>query len=202
MSRRLDCEEVLESLEAHLDGDLDGAATAAVEAHVAGCADCAAELELAAAVCRELRALPRVDAPPAVLRAVFRQAGEARRFRWRPAAPVRPAWAALAAAVFAAVIVAAGLRLGPFDSGLREPQVVDAVADAEVVRATEEARFALAYVARVSRRTGLKLRQDVLPEHLVDPSVRSLTRALVPHPKPAAPTADEAENGAVERERS
>ena len=75
--------------------------------------------------------------------------------------------------------------------------------DAEVARATEEARFALAYVARVSRRTGLKLRQDLLPEHLVDPSARSLTRVLGGRPDlPSREgTAGNGDNGA-ERERS
>jgi anti-sigma factor (TIGR02949 family) len=192
MPRRLDCEDVLEVLEAHLDGDLAGREAAAVAVHLEGCAGCAAELELAASVRRELRALPGLDAPPAVLRQVLRQAGEAR-FGWRPAMTVRPAWAALAAAVFAAAVLGAGLWLRPAP---QEPAAVAAADAAAVVQATEEARYALALVAQVGRRTGLTLRQDVLTEHLVDPSVRSLSRVLAPGRR-AEPAKDEADNGSA-----
>ena len=196
----LDCETAVEVLEAYLDGDLAAPRAAAVEAHLEACDRCAAELELAAEVRSGLRALPELDAPEAVVNRVLRQTvlretdgshpfGHRRRRRpWG-----RPAWAALAAAAFAAVVVGLGFWPAP------SPPPEDAAADAaEVARATEEARYALAYVAQVSRRTGLKLRQDLLPEHLVDPSARSLTRILAPREGASG----EVDQVAAERERS
>ncbi len=206
----IDCATVIEALEAHLDGDLEGAQRAAIEAHLERCPGCAAEHQLAAEVRSGLRALPELDAPRAVVERVFKETvrrqtdGSRRPWRRRRRPVVRPAWAALAAAALAAVVVGSGLWL------TSTPSENDATADAAAVaRATEEARYALAYVAQVSRRTGLKLRQDLLPEHLVDPSARSLNRALAGRPDPPSRegASGNRENGAEravggDRERS
>jgi hypothetical protein len=45
-------------------------------------------------------------------------------------------------------------------------------------RAAREARFALAYIDRVSRRAALELRDQVLARHLVLPAARGLSRSL------------------------
>jgi len=60
---------------------------------------------------------------------------------------------------------------------LRETDgITTAAADpVEVTRATEEARYALAYLKQIHRRAGLKIRQDLLIERLVQPTVRSLS---------------------------
>src|SRR5437588_814330 len=41
-----------------------------------------------------------------------------------------------------------------------------------------EARLALAYVGQVSRRAGLALKDEVLPERLLAPAARGLSRSL------------------------
>jgi hypothetical protein len=198
----LDCQRVLEHLEAYVDGDLGETRAAAVAAHLDGCADCAAERRLAEDVRGELRALPALDAPPAVLREVFRQVGE-ERFR-PPTSARRPAWTALArsavaASVLAAVVAGGGIFLS-LDRATVEPAGPDlAQADPEeVARASEEARLAFAYVAKVSRQAGLEVRED-LGESLAAASTSGLTRALLflPQPAPARP-----EDGEPERDRS
>ena len=200
------CDEIQERLEAFVDGELEAGTAAAIEAHLAGCEACAAEHSLTEAVRRELRALPELDAPPAVLGRVLSEAGRDR-FRpaeTRPTRSGRPAWAAWAAAAFTAVVLGAAMLLGPSrqpsppdvgpapDASLADAMSADAMspdavaADPEAVaRATEEARFALAYVARISRRTGLKLRDD-LHDHVTIPTVRSLSRSLLVQPEPPA----------------
>jgi hypothetical protein len=61
------CEEVRPLLSAGLDGELEPPITASVQAHIAGCALCAAEREALSATVRLLRAVPEAD-PPAELR--------------------------------------------------------------------------------------------------------------------------------------
>lgn len=208
MSRQLEamsCEEALERLEAFVDGELAGAKAAGLEAHLASCAGCAAEHRLALDVRRELRALPELETPPAVLAEVFRKVeasasprrrlldlGRLRRPRWLDLRPA-PAWTALAAALLAAVVIGTGLWLAP---PAEEP--APELDPAAVARATEEARYALAYVGLVSQRAGLKLRDDVLIEHLVRPSAEGLSRAFflplgpvpVTEPEPEAAETD------------
>ena len=179
MSRRIDersCEAATELIEPYLDGELGPSESARLEAHLARCTDCAGELELAATIRRELRALPELDCPPAVLERAHRAATEATVVPLRRAAPAgerpRRAWAALAAALVLAVLgaflVARGLR-APAGQG-PSPE--------EVARATAEARYALAYVGRVSRSAGATLRDDVLAPHVAGVTTEALNRSL------------------------
>ena len=73
MSQRADrgrCAEILELLDAWIDGDLDEVEAAAVRAHVDECGSCHEELKLAETVVAELRALPELDVPEGVLQTV------------------------------------------------------------------------------------------------------------------------------------
>lgn len=170
------CGEVTEILEAFLDGDLPAAEAERVRAHLERCPSCAAELDLAAAIQRELRALPQLDCPPEVMERV-RRAGRAE------IVPLRrtPAWAALAAAVLALTVGGAALVLQQFQ---QRPS------PDEVARATAEARLALAYVGQASRRAGLDLRDEVFRKRLIDPASRTLTEALGDGPEDAPQPAE------------
>lgn len=79
-------------LDEYLDGTLDDARRAAVEAHLAGCPACRAELEAIRRIAAEARALPPTLAPPAATwdgiaarlpRATPARTGPARRLTWR-----------------------------------------------------------------------------------------------------------------------
>ncbi len=209
------CADVLERLEAYVDGELGEAEAATVEAHLDGCAACTAEYRLASTVRRELRAFPELDAPPAVLESLLKEAERARRplpFRVPVPAP-RRAWASLAAAVFATAVLGASLWWGalrqapgvapavPPEGGQRTATVDPEAADPEAVaRATAEARYALAYLTRVHRRAGLKLRDDLFVDRVARPSVESLARSLSPRRSSSA--ADTDRSGLTGRDRS
>ena len=181
----MSCEDLLESLEEYLDAELAPAATAAFQDHLAGCPACAAEHRLAMAVRRELRALPELDTPSSVLVKVQHDLAHdltRKRFqkpRHRP--PATRHWMSLAAAVLAAAVIATGMWLEPRFREAPSTQdlaTTDATEAAEIARATEEARFALAYMNQITKRASLKLRDDVLIERVAAPTVRSLTRTL------------------------
>jgi anti-sigma factor RsiW len=164
------CAAISPLLEPYLDGELSAAEALRVREHVARCASCAEELRLATAIAGGLRALPELDCPPAVLKRVRDEAGAARVLP--RGLPGRPRFLALAAAL-------AGLLLGAtlLSHLLRSPEPPSPT-PREIGQATAEARFALAYVGRVSRRAGLDLKDEVLPRHLVAPAARTLSRSL------------------------
>jgi anti-sigma factor (TIGR02949 family) len=152
----LRCEEALELLEPLLDGDLPPQEEERLRAHLEGCTSCAAELDLAGAVQRELRSLPLHDCPPEILEKVRSAGGEVVPFRPRLSRfRVAAVAALLAVAIGAGAFFARPVRQGP------DPE--------EVAKATAEARYALAYIGKVSRQTGLELRDDVLRRHLGEP---------------------------------
>jgi anti-sigma factor (TIGR02949 family) len=147
------CEEALELLEPFLDGDLTPAKKERLRAHLEGCASCAAERDLAGAVQRELRSLPLHDCPPEILEKVRSAGGQVVAFPSRG-----PRLRIAAAAALLAVAVTGGAFF-----------VRHAQQEREVAQATAEARYALAYIGKVSRRTGLELRDDLLRRHLREP---------------------------------
>jgi hypothetical protein len=54
------------------------------------------------------------------------------------------------------------------------------IRSAEVERATEEARLALAYLDKVTHRAARDLSEDVVKRRVVEPVTRGLTRSLDP----------------------
>jgi anti-sigma factor (TIGR02949 family) len=175
------CEEMLDLLEPYLDGDLPASEAARLREHLQRCGACAAELDLAAKIQRELRSLPQPDCPPEVLEKVQRAGrGEVVPFAPRPRMGLRIA----AAAALLALAVGGGALFLRFEERDRpSPQ--------EVAQATAEARYALAYLGKVTRRTRTNLREDVLEKRLVVPASRSVSRTLgetpsIPEPSSAA----------------
>jgi anti-sigma factor RsiW len=151
------CGEVLDILEAYVDGDLPAAEEERVGVHLDSCPSCAAELALARAIQSELRSLPLPDCPPEVLEKV-RRAGRYKVLSFaRPERqPPRPWRLAGAAALLAAAAGLSVFFLPPFLNDEPSPE--------EVARAAEEARYALSYVGQVSRRAGLMLRDRLETE--------------------------------------
>jgi anti-sigma factor RsiW len=144
MLETLRCEEARELIEPSLDGELEAMDETRLRRHLEACPSCAGERRLAVRIQEELRRLRLAEVVPLAQR---------RR-------PVRPARALLAAAMLALTVggalVLEQLRVRP----------ADRPSPAEVARATAEARFALAYVGKVSRQTGLDLRDGLLRGHL------------------------------------
>ena len=175
MSQRVDpdrCAEILDRLDAWIDGDLEESEAAAMQAHVDGCESCRRERQQAEEVVAELRAMPEFDVPQRVLQAVHR--------RTRPRAMDRihsvfegavrrplPAVAALAAIVLMVVLVS------PW-RGQQGPQY----SDEEIMRAAAETKLALAYVGSIARRAELRVKESVLDERVATKTMRSVRRSL------------------------
>ena len=154
MHETLHCEVVLDLLEPSLDGELAPAEEARLRSHLAGCRSCAAEMALAVKVQSELRALGR--ARQGVVVPFPRPAGNHHAVR-----------IALAAAMLALTV---GGALFLEENRLRPAAPIQVVQSdpaqpanpADIARATAEARYALAYIGKVSRHTGLDLRDGLL----------------------------------------
>ncbi len=132
----MDCTTALERVQDAMDGRLDAASSAALDAHVAGCPACAEERRAYAGLRSALRALPAAKAPQGFADGVM--AGVARTGTPSsppPAATAKPRgrilrvrFALAAAAVAAAVVVVAVSTGGPQPSG------DDRIAGAELAR--------------------------------------------------------------------
>lgn len=171
----LRCDEAREILEPYVDGDLPPAEGSRLGEHLERCPSCAAALELATRIQRELRNLPQLDCPPELVERV-RQAGfgEVVPFRSRHRATgLRLA----AAAAMLALAVGGGALFLHFQ------QRTDRPSPDEIARATQEARLALAYFGKVTRRASLDLRDEVLDKRLVAPATRSVSRSLAEIPE-------------------
>jgi anti-sigma factor (TIGR02949 family) len=175
------CEETLDLLEPYLDGDLPATEAARLRAHLERCGACAAELGLASRIQRELRSLPQLDCPPEVLERVHRTGrGEVVPF----ASPRRATGLRIAAA--AAMLA---LAIGGGALFLHFQQPAERPSPQEVARATREARLALAYVGKVTRRAGLDVRDEVLEKRLIEPAARNVSRSLGGIPDSVSATA-------------
>jgi anti-sigma factor RsiW len=162
------CEEMLGLLESFLDGELKPAEADRLRSHLQGCRACAGELALAERVQTELRALPQLDCPPEVIERVMRSGhGQVVPF---PARPLRVRIAAAAALL--------ALAVGGGSLFLRYQHPRDQPSPEQVAEATREARLALAYLGRATRKAGFDVRDEVLEKRLVVPAARGVSRSL------------------------
>ena len=164
------CDAVERFLETDLAGGLAPDEENRLARHLTGCSHCAAEVAVAERVELELAALPAFDAPAELIARI--KAIPTRRY-----APVialasrRPRrfghFAALAAALLAALAI-----------GWSQVKEAAPPSRAEVAAAEQEARYALALIARIGRRASEELRQEVLVERVAAPVVKSMGRSL------------------------
>jgi len=173
--REIDCSWAQERIEAHLDGELPKGEVNGLETHLLECAGCAAELELAERVRGGLQMLPLQKCPDPVVEEVYeRVRGELRATRrwrlrewldsWRA-----PLWRPVAAALVVALMIG-----GTVTYQNREPEV----SPAELARAELQVKWTLAYLSQMGRRTGDRVRDDVLREWVVEPIQNSVNRVM------------------------
>lgn len=160
-------------LEAYVDGELPLEERRRVEAFVEADDEAARRLDLARRVQALLAASEPPACPPEVTRTVLATADRPplRRVRSSFGAVLRPS---LAAAALVAVVVASAL-VGPRPAPT--PETAD-VSAAEVEQALHDARWALAYVSDVGRRTGRSIRHEVIEERVAEPLQRAVGAAL------------------------
>ena len=166
------CEEALDWIEPYLDGDLPEDEAARLRGHLAGCPACAAELALATRIQSELRALPQLDCPPEVLERV-RQEGRGVVVPFKPRHSVRTIGPRLAAA---AAVLALAVGGGALFLQIQRPS--DQPSPEEIAQATAEAKLALAYLGRATRRASDDLQEEVLAKRLVVPATRGVSRSF------------------------
>lgn len=167
------CELVERGLEAYLSGELSPEAEARLAGHLTRCPDCAAEAALADRVEVELAALPAFDAPPELIARIKVAA------RQRPAAvvdlasrrPHRFGQAVRRAALAAGLLAALAVGWWRLDRAAQP-------STAEIAAAEQEARYALALVARIGRKASAEVRQGVLVERVAVPVLKSVGRPL------------------------
>jgi anti-sigma factor RsiW len=167
------CADVLDRLDAWIDGDLDPGEAGVLEAHVEGCAACDEERRLADEIRAELRGLPELDLPDRVIKAVRDETtptiGERARglldaIVTRPV-PALAAVAAIVLFIFAVV---------PW----RQSETPPRYSAEEVERAAEETKLALAYVSSITRRAEIQVRRRVFEDGAVSATVRGISRSL------------------------
>jgi anti-sigma factor RsiW len=175
MSQRADldrCSEVLDRLDAWIDGDIDTSEADAIAAHVDCCQSCQTAKRDAEELIIALRSLPEFDIPDRVVRSarnratpsLVSRAGEAWRGSiFRP----MPALAAVATVVLLVVV------FSPW-RGPTTPQLVDH----EITRATEETKLALALVGSVTRKAELSVAESILEDGVAAQTVRGINRSL------------------------
>ncbi|HEV7784336.1 MAG TPA: zf-HC2 domain-containing protein [Thermoanaerobaculia bacterium] len=169
----LTCDDVLDLVEPYVDGDLEAAEAERLRSHLESCRSCAAELTLAERIQAELRALPQLDCPPEIVERVRREGAQVLPFR----SPVRAREAALPFRLAAAAALLA-VALGGGAFFLRSQQQPKQPSAAEVARATQQARYALAYLGKVSRQASLDVRDDVLARRVVLPAAQSVSHSI------------------------
>jgi hypothetical protein len=187
------CDTALDLIEPFVDGDLEEAEADRLRSHLGSCRPCAAELALAERIQRELRALPQLDCPPEIVERVRREGAQiAQILPFR--SPVRPRGAVLPFRIAAAAALLA-VALGGGALFIRSQQQPRQPSAAEVARATQEARYALAYLGKVSRQASLGVRDEVLARRVVLPAARSVSHtigiSLGEAPEKPAPHRDE-----------
>jgi anti-sigma factor (TIGR02949 family) len=165
------CGEALDWIEPFVDGELEPAEADRLRSHLQACPACVAELALAERIQGELRALPQLDGPPDLIERVLRQGrGEVTPFPARQRTPLRARIAAVAA------LLALAVGGGSLFLHLQTPR--DRPSPEQVAHATREARLALAYLGRATRKAGFDIRDEVLEKRLVIPAARSVSRSL------------------------
>jgi predicted anti-sigma-YlaC factor YlaD len=174
LSKPVSCAEVDELVEPYLDGELSDGLQASIQQHLQGCADCSSEVELAATIRRELHELPQFELSDRTVAAIRETAGVQAhglvRAGWL--ARNRSALTVLAAAAVVAIAAAGVLLVG---SG---PQPKAPAEQAEVDRATAEARLAFALIADATRRAEGELVDGVLRERVLATAVRGISRSF------------------------
>lgn len=164
----LTCYDALDLIEPYVDGDLDPAEAGCLRSHLEGCRSCAAEWMLARRIQAELRALPQLDCPPEIVERVRREGAQgAQILPFRPPVRGRGAVMPFRIARIGAAAALLALALGGGALFIRSQQQPRQPSAAEVARATQQARYALAYLGKVSRQASLDVRNDVLGRRVV-----------------------------------
>ena len=185
--RKLSCARAQVLLEAAVDGALTPKREAELQAHLRTCPACGEELAAARRVRSSLHELPRWSCPPAVVQEVLRRTGadsEGARRRlpvrvpsWAGVAWWRPVLAAASVAALALAIALLNRQAAPSGAGT-----------ADLVRAEQQARWALALVGELTQRATMtsvgEVVGGVIGEQVIAPVTNAVQKPLGKVEKP------------------
>jgi anti-sigma factor RsiW len=164
------CLSIGERIEAYLDGALTPADNAEIAAHLASCPECRADLACARHVAETLHSLPPERCPDRVVARVYaRFVPQAMtiRDRWR-----MMLWRPALVGAFAVGLLVVTSLIG-------QRQIVsNRYTDHDLIKAEQEARWALEYVGLLGERAGRTVKSEVIDERILVPVVRTLERSL------------------------
>ncbi|HYV65236.1 MAG TPA: zf-HC2 domain-containing protein [Myxococcales bacterium] len=168
--RKLSCARAQVLLEAAVDGTLRPRREAELQMHLRACPACSVELATARRVQAGLRELPRWTCPPAVVDEVLRRtrADSEPSRRWLPAWASLAWWRPVLAAASVAALALAIALLG------RQP----APGPQDLVRAEQEARWALALVAELTQRAAMTSVGEVVGGVIGEQAIAPVTDAV------------------------
>ena len=145
-SDAISCSECADRLEAWLDGELTPAETTVLEDHLRRCRPCASSASHARETLLELRDLPQLEPPTAVLARVT-AATQGRPVTRAP----RPHWSRRPASLAAAAVLVAAV------SGVLLTRSAPAPDATGIEKATREVHYALGVIAHANRAAGREI---------------------------------------------
>lgn len=173
LSRHMVCDQVVDLIEAWIDGDLSDGEAEEMRRHVGGCPECRAEHQSAEEVRAALRRLPSFEAPAPLLDAVRSsttgRAGSPPLMGWRSP---RVARAVAGVAAIAVVVLLAGVILPRRQASPARPTAT------ELARVTAETRLALAYLGDVVRRAESRAKARVIEDRAVLATITEVSSSL------------------------
>lgn len=178
--KSLSCEDVLERIEAFVDGELPPDEAPLVEVHLNACRLCAEEVVFAREMQMSLRSIPHMDCPDRVIEAVYRHIEQESAPARTPVISRPTLWDTirswfssprLAPALgFAAVVVVAGVWL--LKPGTKEPS------QAEIADAQRQVEWTLAYLGSVNEKVTAVATESAVQPYIVEPVQRAVETAL------------------------
>jgi anti-sigma factor RsiW len=181
-------DELMPLLDALLDGVAGPDEKRRLEELCAQFPECAREREVAMAMRSALESIGTPSAPPSVARSVFREVHRRKTARFKDrvreglAAIFGPAWRPALSLASAAVVL---LTLFALFRPPQQPEEQTEYTAEEVQAAVEELRWALGYVGKVGKKTGLLIRDEIVEPHVMSPINKSLKAAIGDtHPSP------------------
>ena len=179
--KSLSCEDVLERVEAFVDGDLPHDEVPLVEVHLHACRLCADEVTFAREMQVSLRSFHKMECPDRVVEAVYRHIGLESEPVRMPVADRPSLWEKirmwfssprLAPALgFAVIVVIAGFWL------LKPGSTADP-SKAEIAAAQRQVEWTLAYLGSVNEKVTAVATESAVQPYIVEPVQRAVETAL------------------------
>ena len=167
-----------ERLEAYVDGELNEDDRRRMDAYLSDSGAAARQLRIARMVKAKLADMPWEVCPPDVTRAVLVAARKDARssILRRTLDEIRSAWATILRPSLSVGVLVAAILVGTL-VGRKDVEEIAATPQ-EIQRALDEAKWTLAFLAELGRKTGQSIRKEVIEERVAQPMQKAITTAF------------------------